>query len=283
MGRAVFDAPIPVIVPASDGTSEADCFAVEGRGDLDVELLRSAMPKYPLLIIDLSLWDKHSEVEKKELVEQIISSIGYVREYLWDGNLLVSSAPSGFMELFNRYAPGMRHMVHITSSSPLQFMEGARPAVLDPYGDTVSEGELRGVDVLLIGGIVDKERKISNETFSLYRSLGLDRDEVPRYKLTLWGSRVGVPDRINKIVKIVLDVVVGERGLDNAILAAQSNKDRLQRLIHELQVRGRVINVDGERRLAINENELKDIISRLGVNEKVLRRATRGIKLLVED
>ncbi len=95
---------------------------------------------------------------------------------------------------------------------------------------------------------------------------------------------MGVPDRINKIVKILLDAVVGGRGgLDDAILAAQSNKDRLQRLVHELQVRGRIINVNGERRLAINENELKDIISRLGINDKVLRRATRGIKLLVEN
>ncbi len=58
------------------------------------------------------------------------------------------------MELFNRYAPpDMRHMVRITSNPPpLQFMKGARSAVLDPYGDAVSEEELKGVDVFLVGG-----------------------------------------------------------------------------------------------------------------------------------
>ena len=281
-GGVIMEEPITVIASGS-GESMGNCLVVEGDGEIDVESMRAAMPRRPLFIIDLSLWGRHSDVEKRELVEQVISSINYVREYLWDGNLIISNATTEFIELFNRYAPGMVHAVRILNSFPYDEVTNARAAVLDPYGDEASIDELRRIDAFILGGIVDKERKVSGETLALYRMLNLDDLRLPRYKLTLWGSRVGVPDRINKVIKIMLDAVVIGKGLDEAILAAQSNKDRLQRLVHEVQKRGSIIDENGEKRLRIKRSELESIINSLGVNEKVLRRATRNIKLSIDE
>lgn len=281
-GNTVMEEPITIIAPGP-GESRGDCLIVEGAGEISVESMRAAMPRHPLFIIDLSLWNRHSDVEKREVVEQVMSSINYVREYLWDGNLIISNSTPEFMELFNRYAPSMTHAVRIIDSFPYYEVTSARAAVLDPYGDEASIDDLRRTEVFILGGIVDKERKIRDETLALYRMLNLDDLRLPRYKLTLWGSRVGVPDRINKVMKIVLDVVVMGRGIDEAILAAQSNKDRLQRLVHELQRRGVMIEENGVKRLKIRRSELESVINGLGVNEKVLRRATRNVKLLIID
>ncbi len=49
-------------------------------------------------------------------------------------------------------------------------------------------------------------------------------------------SRVGVPDRINKIAEIVLKTLSGVP-LEEAILAAQAKRDRVYRLMWEIQKR----------------------------------------------
>jgi tRNA (adenine9-N1/guanine9-N1)-methyltransferase len=78
--------------------------------------------------------------------------------------------------------------------------------------------------------------------------------DFPHAKRALRGSTVGVPDRINKIIEIILRVYYGEK-LENVILDLQSNADKFNRLLVEKQ-----------------KGNLKEAIQWLKPSEKVLRR-----------
>jgi len=154
-----------------------------------------------------------------------------VRGVLWDGNLWITHAPAEFVRLLELHARGMVHRMHIVEDMPpLQ-----SPVVLDPEGPCLFTEEVARSHVeFIIGGIVDKEHVVKSGTRRLAELIGVEK----RCRIELRGSIVGVPDRINKIAEIVLRVLMGQ-SLEGAILAAQAKRDRVYRLMWEIQKRGR--------------------------------------------
>jgi len=188
------------------------------------------LPEAPRIVIDLSLWHEHTPGEKHELVEQILATLGVVRGVLWDGNLWVTHAPADFVRLLELHARGMVHRMRIVEDMPpLQ-----SPVVLDPEGPCLFTEEVARSHVeFIIGGIVDKEHVVKSGTRRLAELIGVEK----RCRIELRGSTVGVPDRINKIAEIVLRALAGQ-SLEEAILATQAKRDRVYRLMWEIQKRG---------------------------------------------
>ena len=188
-------------------------------------------PLKPRIVVDLSLWHEHTEGEKHELVEQVLATLNAVRALLWDGVLWVTHAPDEFLRLLELHARGLRHRMNITGDMPPL----SSPVVLDPEGDCLfTEEAAYAHDEFIIGGIVDKERTAKSGTRRLAELIGVEK----RCRIELRGSRVGVPDRINKIAEIILKTLAGTP-LEEAILSAQAKRDRVYRLMWEIQRRAR--------------------------------------------
>ncbi|ACB39882.1 tRNA (guanine-N1-)-methyltransferase [Pyrobaculum neutrophilum V24Sta] len=213
-------------------------------GRLEVDF---SPPERPRIVVDLSLWGEHTPGEKHELVEQILATLGAVRRVLWDGNLWVTNAPGEFLELLGLHARGLVHRMNISGGPPPL----EKPVVLDPEGDCLfTEEAARSHWEFIIGGIVDKERTAKSGTRRLAELLGVEK----RCRIELRGSLVGVPDRINKIAEIVLSALAGVP-LEEAILRAQAKRDRVYRLMWEIQRRALRLP-DG--RLAITRDALAE-------------------------
>jgi len=213
------------------GRGEEECGWALARRCGEPLALDFQPPAAPRIIIDLSLWHEHTQGEKHELVEQILAALNAVRSILWDGVLWITHAPPEFRQLLNLHAPGLVHKMNIAEGMPPL----ASPVVLDPEGDCLfTEEEAQSREEFIIGGIVDKERTAKSGTKRLAELIGVER----RCRIELRGSKVGVPDRINKIAEIILKTLAGTP-LEEAILSAQAKRDRVYRLMWEIQKRAR--------------------------------------------
>ncbi|QKR00921.1 tRNA (guanine-N1)-methyltransferase [Metallosphaera tengchongensis] len=203
-----------------------------GRGDSlathsfskDGKRITLKYPETPLFIIDLSLWDRHSQDEKRKLVSQISISLSTLRTYLWDYNLSINHSNKEFEEMFAKmgFSNRSRRDVEPPKST----------VVLDPYAEAnASESLIRSVDCFILGGIVD-DSGWKYATTKLTELVGYD---FPRVKITLRGSRVGVPDRLNKIISIVMRVRNG-MSLEESIIEEQSSADKFLRLLRETTI-----------------------------------------------
>ncbi|MEZ0247665.1 MAG: tRNA (adenine(9)-N1)-methyltransferase Trm10 [Thermoproteus sp.] len=200
-------------------------------------------PEAPRIVVDLSLWGEHTEGEKHELVEQIVAALGAVRNFLWDGNLWITNAPDQFALLLERHARGMVHKMKIVGGTP----PFESPVVLDPEGPCLfTEETAFAHNDFIIGGIVDKEHVVKSGTRRIAERIGVDK----RCRIELRGSVVGVPDRINKIVEIILAVRFAGASLEEAIINAQAKRDKVYRLMRELQRLGPRVEMERARALA---------------------------------
>ncbi len=193
-------------------------------------------PRSPLIVVDLGAlsWHRHGS-ELSSLRRQLGSTLGVVREYLWDAHLVVTSTPPG-AEAWLRGFMGSRW----TSFSMLHAEEylkahgiGAREAIaLDPGAqDPLSPEEVLGAKAFILGGIVDK---IPWKGLTS-RLLDLTAPHIPRRKLVLRGSSVGVPHRVNIVAWILLAARYRFCGdTEKAIVRAMARRDRRMRLHREL-------------------------------------------------
>ncbi|QXJ29523.1 tRNA (adenine(9)-N(1))-methyltransferase [Saccharolobus shibatae B12] len=188
----------------------------------EIKISSDIIPKSPQFIIDLGNIDLLQDEEKTSLEQQIQVSIKTIREYLFDYNLKLAHTPDSFkLESRNK----IEILNHIPKDNAI---------VLNPYGDTIANEEIiRNTKFFIIGGIVDKGRRLKNATYDLSRKYGYD--ELPQVKISLRNSTVGVPDRINSIIEILLKVIVGNN-LEEAIISTQSNADKVSRLVRELNM-----------------------------------------------
>lgn len=199
-------------------------------------------PKTPLFIIDMGFWDRHSEKEKKKLLLQLLLTISIIRKHLWDYNISVEHPPSNLQEKL-----GIQNKIRY-NISPV-----GKTIVLNPYGDLVAdESIIRNTDTFIIGGILDNTGW-KNATTELSEKFHYN---FPQVRIELRGSRVGVPDRINKIVNIILEVIEG-KSLEDSIIENQSNADKYLRLLRD------------------GENNLEEEAKWLKANEKVIKMARK--------
>ncbi len=220
-------------------------FSGKGNNNVNYEISKNGkesieidFPRFPMFIIDLSLWNRHFEEERRRLLVQLSCSINSIRKYLWDYNLSINNAPNNFMLPF-------------LNKVRFNTIPEGNTIILNPYGEVEATEELiRNTQTFIIGGIIDR----SGWRFATYEMAKIAKYDFPHVKITLRGSTVGVPDRINKIIEIVLRVYNGEK-LENAILDLQTNADKFNRLLVEKQ-----------------KGNLKTAIEWLKPSEKVLRR-----------
>ncbi len=190
----------------------------------------------PLIAIDFSLWELHSEKESNELLVQLVALLNTVRRYLTDLNVAFVSMP---IELERRLRTIVEHRAWIVESVNdvmrllgSKFHEGI---VLDPYAEErLDEHVVRGSSMWVLGGVVDDEYPRPYATYTIHK---LFYRELPRRVLMFQGSVVGVPNRINKVVEVLLMTRFDGISLEEAILRCMSTQDRIVRLMHEIQRR----------------------------------------------
>ncbi|WP_338601960.1 tRNA (guanine-N1)-methyltransferase [Sulfolobus tengchongensis] len=211
------------------------------------------IPSEPQFIIDLGLSNVLTDEEKTSLREQLQLTVKAIREYLCDYNLK-------FAHVYYSLKLEGKNKVETIDHIPKE-----RAIVLNPYGDVVANEEIiRGSRFFIIGGIVDKGRRLTNATSELARRY--DYLDLPQVKITLRDSVVGVPDRINKIVEILLKVINGLR-LEEAIISSQSNADKVNRLVRELN-----------RLEKIDQESISNLKNWLKVNDKLFNLALKKSK-----
>lgn len=199
-------------------------------------------PPLPLFVVDLSLKFVHVEEELTKLKLQIAMSLTTLREYLWDPHLALTSAEPGFIDWTSDMLG--HHKATITQSKPSELLWGLdadKVIILRPDAPQPLTGEdVLSADAFLIGGIVDKIPRPG-----LSRMLdNLVPWGVPR-RLELKGSILGVPERINRIIEILLKARYLYSGdVERAIVTTMTRKDIISRVHGEIlrasRGRGRV-------------------------------------------
>lgn len=251
------------------------------------ELLRE-VPKYPMFIIDLSFWHEHTEGEKKELVEQILMSLKVVRSFLWDECLVITSSNSEFEYLLGKFARNLIHRMIITKDNALTYLrrlmirEKIVPVVLDPEAiQDLTIQDLNLYNIYILGGIVDKERVDKYGTYRLYNTLKLYELNIPRSRISLKGSIIGVPDRINRIIEIILLAKYVLNNLEKAILTVQSRRDKYLRVTYEIQKYARKVKSRDRVTHIIDKAFLNYLIKTYNIDDKMLRRISKSLNLEV--
>lgn len=245
-----------------------DASLIKGSKCRDTINITLELPSKPMFIIDLALWHKHTESEKNELVEQILASISTVREYLWDGNIALTSVNYEFMNYLSKFARNAKFQVIISKEGP---KITPNTIFLDPEGDCVLNEELViKNDVFIIGGIVDKERRVKGESYELYLHHKLNG--IPRCRIELRESIVGVPDRINKVIEIILKTRYETHNLEKAIISSMSKRDRINRLFYELQRASYTLKTSG---IKVIPNSMLKAINWIGANDNELSIAIK--------
>ncbi|ADN50120.1 tRNA (adenine(9)-N1)-methyltransferase Trm10 [Vulcanisaeta distributa] len=268
---------LEVIMSSSMGSIPCDAYLAKPNNCLVSLVPFIDVPKKPRFIIDLSLWSSHTRSEKNELIEQVLASIGTIRRYLWDSNLELTSVTEEFLEGFNKFARGFKYGVIIKRDGPI-IDDGA--VMLDPEGDCVLNEELiRNTHTFIIGGIVDKERRVKGETARLYGLLGLN---VPRCRIELRGSIIGVPDRINKVIEIILMTLFETGNIEEAIIKAMSKRDRVNRLFYELQRAAYRLRGEGSTTLVVPKSMIGRI-NWVNASNKELELVLRKSRVSVID
>ncbi len=241
-----------------------------------------------IFIIDVSFWHEHTEIEKRELIEQIVLTIKSVRKYLHDSCLAVTSCCDDFLHYFHNATKGMRHSVVLTKLDLRTFIKKiirfkGNILMLDPEGEfTLSDLDVRSYNVYIMGGIIDKERTDKFGTYRLYNMYRLWEFNIPRFKIALNGSIVGVPDRLNKIAEIIMETKLLGKPLDKAVIEQQSKRDRVYRWLYEIQKLARKVRVGNKIIHIISEDIVNKLRERYPLDEKSIQKVFKSLNVIVE-
>lgn len=203
-------------------------------------------PPLPLFVVDLSTLMTQGLGDVLSVKVQLEETIEKIREYLWDPHLAITSADKTITEWIQNVAG--RNKVIVTPSKPSELlwsMDADKVIIIrQDAPHPLTPNDIMSSDAFLISGVQD----------NIVRSgLGRMLDSlvpwgIPR-RIELKGSVVGVPNRINKIVEIILKARYRYGGdIEKAIISSMSKKDALTRLYSELLKR--VEGVEGDKRVS---------------------------------
>ncbi len=189
-------------------------------------------PPLPLFVVDMSMRFIHSEDELAKLRLQIAVSLNVVRRYLWDPHLALTSIDPSTVSWLKELA-GENKMTVIQSkpSELLWSMDADRVIILRPDAPQQLTGnDIMMADAFLIGGIVDKiPRPGISRVLDNLVPWGSPR------RIELRGSVVGVPERINRIIEILLKARYDYPGdLEKSIVTSMTRKDVVARAYIEI-------------------------------------------------
>lgn len=237
------------------------CIAKKFKVVVSPKELRDKLPKdYPYFIIDLMHWEKHTEKEKDKVALQAAQSYGVLRDYLWSELLALTWVNEEFKE--KAHFPLERVTAYEGSTAEFLKEKGIDEVVLlDPRAEEVLSEKDFDVRAFIIGGIVDTGGTKKGTTAKIGEALEGGEIKVRRRKITLRGDIIGVPDRINHILKILLEMLVEGKSMEEAILTVQSPLHARWRLRKELPKHKRRYLIDGRKYLVV-EKELFDEYSK---------------------
>ena len=182
------------------------------------------LKKEKYFLIDCSLYNLHSKKGKESLKVQISQSLAVIRRYLFDINLIIINKDMDLSFLGKNMIKVFKNVNEIDFSK-------YNPVILDPYAEKeLKEDEIKDFNLFLLGGIVDVGLNWERATEYLFRDLNFERR-----KIVLGDTIIGVPDRINLIIKILLETYYDKIPLEKAIVKNQGKKDIINRIFYELK------------------------------------------------
>jgi len=197
------------------------------------EELVSRLPKWPYFVIDLYHWDRHTQTEKGRICLQAVQCYGMLRRYFTGKQLAVTWAGEEFRRMFD--GPLDRITAYDGPTAEFLGENGIGEVVLlDPWADELLGEDDFGVGAFVIGGIVDTSGNKKKTTPEIGRKLEEAGIKVRRRKIALHGDVVGVPNRINRILGIVLAMMVEGKSMDEAVYEFQEPLHARWRLRTEL-------------------------------------------------
>ncbi len=192
------------------------------------DLLRVAGSR-PLFVIDNRLYYELHEKDRERLVLQTSLFLKNLRRYLFDSFLIINSSPKEFISRFNGVTGLHKARVYEYDVLPSIIDSSDYIVALDPYADKVlDESVLRRATIVVIGGIVDREKPLSRATTRIIEELedSIDsRCRIESYRIEIDGVREAIPHRINILGEILFKTMFLGESLRNSIIENMSNRD----------------------------------------------------------
>ncbi len=209
------------------GDFEAEVGVGKGKSLLDINL-QSYLKEYPKFAIYLAT-EWLSEKERRKLFAQLNYVLHEIRNYLWDKHLILENVDNKLFDVLGKYLL-VKHVEINTLSHHLENLNISREVVvLDPYAEEeLTINDIFSAKLFILGGIVDFGNRLKGSTAKLLK-------DVPHKKITLRGSIVGVPDRLNLLVRILLEAKYKYFDLEKAIKVNQPYREAKVRCLMELQ------------------------------------------------
>ncbi len=209
------------------------CYGVDITDEV-VEKLRKVIPFYPRIAVDTTLIDLHSEEEKNELLKQLVLLLDVVERYLTCEHIDIINPTSELLhrlELAAGYTPRV-----LCDEDVVEAYQGLNILLLDPYAEEELKIEdVQACDVIVVGGLIDEKFPRPYATSTLYRIITGRGLKVARRSIRLWGSTIGVPNRINRIIEIVLRSRIYGEDIEDLIIEYMNREDRIVRFMSELK------------------------------------------------
>jgi tRNA (adenine9-N1/guanine9-N1)-methyltransferase len=232
-------------------------------------------PPLPLFVIDVSPLYQDA-LDLPTIRVQIEESLERIREHLWDPHLAITSADKSMSEWIHGVTG--RNKIIITSSKPSELlwsMDADRVTIIrQDAPHPLTSNDVLSSDAFLISGIQDSiSRPGIGRVFDNLVPWGIPR------RVELRGSIVGVPDRINKIVEILLKARYRYGGdIEKSIISSMTRRDVMSRLHSEILRRaersgeGAYVDIEAYYELArwlpITKDDFIRVAERVGVKVK---------------
>lgn len=230
-----------------------------------VSLFLSVYPKIPMILIDATLWELHHEEEKRKAIKQFLVLINTIRKRLTDLNILLVSPPIELIDLVKEAV----EFIETNDNSIYNTIDSSKAIILDPYAhDELTVKDIMENHYFIVGLLIDDKfpRPYATYMLKLLQAINFNRKAIK-----LYGSIIGVPKEINKIIDIILDVKLNSMSLEEAIINNMSIDDKVKRIIYDIEK-------DIAKRRTIDENYIERYISIYKVNNNQFRKIYKRIK-----
>ncbi|MDI9645905.1 MAG: tRNA (guanine-N1)-methyltransferase [Archaeoglobales archaeon] len=254
------------IIPITEKTADA-CV---GRFEDPIISKRDIEEKdpFPFVAIDCRNYDFHREKEKKSLRLQIEQTLGVVRKYMWDEKLIITGQNFGVGRFYERLEDFLNEK------------NIKKVILLDPYGE--EEFRKEKANCYVFGGIVDRGQERAGATSEIGKEIEKAGFDVESRRILLRGDTVGVPDRINHIVEIVLKVVLDGKEIEEAIREVQPPVVARWRLRKELSKLSFRVMVGDKVYRAVKKSDFNNF-SWLNLKEADFYKVASEMKFFVLD
>lgn len=208
------------------------------RGDLESDIiypgstvtyidLEKRINYKPLFAVLNTFYYIHTISDRKRLGLQLGLMVNVIRKWLWDRYLIFVDTPVELRNYIAKYA-GENRVEYASLDKFCEILERfKKPIALDPYSNKViSKHILKNADMIIIGGIVDRDKPLKGATTKLIAMLEETCSKtIESYCIEINGFKTPVPHRLNKILEIIMKVVFEDYSLKKAIISSMSNRD----------------------------------------------------------